>query len=174
MIPTTKVFVGGPIQHALSRAGFDNPLRGLIGSVHGALERAGFDVFSAHRAEKWGDITADLTSDQIARRDLDWMQRCDAFVACLPVGPDGLPFRSDGTHIELGWASALGKPVVLCIADPLPEGASHLVRGLSSIAAVEVVCALAALAEPHAVVGAVGRVLAASDDGRVRAASGGR
>lgn len=44
------------------------------------------------------------------------------------------PPRFPGTHIEIGWASALGKPIVLLLED----GADYafLVRGLHTVADV--------------------------------------
>jgi hypothetical protein len=41
------------------------------------------------------------------------MQRCDAYVALLWSCGSGAPVRSDLTHVEPGWASRVGKPILL-------------------------------------------------------------
>ena len=60
------------------------------------------------------------------------MLQCDLFVAILPLDADGNVIHSGGTSIELGWASAMGKPIIL-VCDPAPKY-SHLVIGLDAVA----------------------------------------
>lgn len=126
-----SVFVGGPIIHAISQGKYDAPLQILITSILSALEDGGYKVFSAHRAEDFGLDSKKVNSCEIVVRDFDWMNRCDAFVAILPVGRDGA-FRTDGTHVELGWASALGKSIVAVAPLPLPESYGHMLHGLGT------------------------------------------
>ncbi|MEM9455247.1 MAG: hypothetical protein AAGF11_13785 [Myxococcota bacterium] len=135
---TTNIFVGGPIQHALQGGGFDNKLRDLFVSVHDVLEEAGYGVFSAHRAEGFGVTTAEFTADEIAVRDHTWMERCHAFTAVIPLSDDGLPYRTDGTCIELGWASGQKKPIILIATLPLAPGYSQVIHGLRKITPVYV------------------------------------
>lgn len=132
---TRKVFVGGPIRDAISQKGYDVALRKLIIDVLSVLEDAAYEVFSAHRAEDFG-LDRSQSSHDIACRDFDWMKRCDIFVAILPPGQNGV-LRTDGTHVELGWASALGKPILAVAPLPLPPSYGHLLRGLSDIARVD-------------------------------------
>ncbi|MBP2471907.1 nucleoside 2-deoxyribosyltransferase [Crossiella equi] len=131
------VFVGGPIQHAIGPRAFHEPLRHTLQTVLAAVTAAGAEVFSAHVREEFGATTAQFTPEQVTVRDLDWMRRCDVFVPVLPVLADGTLLRTDGTHVELGWASALGRPIVL-VTTPSPT-ASHLLRGLHTVAAVSTV-----------------------------------
>jgi len=70
----------------------------------------------------------------VCQRDFAWMLRAKAFIAVLPPDRSGEPIRTDGTCVELGWASALGKPIV--IVRQLSDRHSHLVRGLPKIANV--------------------------------------
>ncbi|MFI5943079.1 nucleoside 2-deoxyribosyltransferase [Streptomyces uncialis] len=133
-----KVFVGGPIQHAIRDDGFHTPLQDAISGIIGRVTAVGATVFSAHVAEKFGEDTPLFTPDQVSVRDLGWMRRCDVFVPVLPVDGDGDLMRTDGTHVELGWASALGKPIVVVTPAPLAANASHLLRGLPSVADVTV------------------------------------
>ncbi|MFI6347331.1 nucleoside 2-deoxyribosyltransferase [Streptomyces sp. NPDC050560] len=130
-----KVFVGGPIQYAIEEGSFYSPLHRTLHGIIGALQEAGGTVFSAHVAEKFGIDTPLFSPQQVSVRDFGWMRRCDVFVPVLPVR-DGDLLRTDGTHVEMGWASALGKPIALVTRQPLASGASHLLRGLPEIADV--------------------------------------
>jgi len=132
---THRVFVGGPIKHAIQQGDYDEELRVLILSVLSSLTNDGCEVFSAHLTEGFGLDSSATTSYEITRRDFDWMRRCDIFVAILPAGLDGA-LRTDGTHVELGWASALSKPIVAVVPLPLPENYGHLLHGLECIAKV--------------------------------------
>lgn len=132
-----KVFVGGPIQHALIGRSLNTSLTGYIKSAISLLESLGAEVFSAHRAEQFGAKTHLFTPNEVSQRDRHWMETCDIFVAILPAsGAAAALVRTDGTHIELGWASALKRPIVL--VTPVLEGtdASHLLKGLPAIARV--------------------------------------
>lgn len=126
------VFVGGPIQHAFSDKIFNNSLHNLIETVLSKLENEGFNVLSAHRFESYGQMDVEELKKEVCARDFNWMKSCDAFVAVLPAEKNMLPVRTDGTCVELGWASALGKKIVII---GTPEGKySHLVAGLSATA----------------------------------------
>lgn len=127
-----KVFIGGPIQFAISDHGFDGSLRLLIDSVIDVFERSGFDVLSAHREEQFGACSDQFAPEFVTRRDYAWMQACHLYVAILPVR-NSVAYRSDGTHIEIGWAGALRRPVIVVGNSPLSEEYSHLLRGLGQL-----------------------------------------
>jgi aminoglycoside phosphotransferase (APT) family kinase protein len=134
------VFVGGPIQHAVTGNGFDVRVRRLVAAVIETLSTSGLRVLSAHVEEDYGAATCWFQPDGIAIRDFEWMTHCAAFVALLPSDGHGDTMRTDGTHIELGWASALGRPVVLLLESSTPmDRYTHLVRGLPRLTSVEVV-----------------------------------
>ncbi|MGW5508220.1 nucleoside 2-deoxyribosyltransferase [Streptomyces albogriseolus] len=133
------VFVGGPIQHAILESGFVGHVQDAItAAIHTATEN-GANVFSAHVAEKFGAETAFFTPEQVAVRDFHWMKKCDVFVAILPVLEDQTLRRTDGTHVELGWATALERPVVLVTRQPFVESAGHLLKGLHRVGLVRAV-----------------------------------
>ncbi|MTD54424.1 nucleoside 2-deoxyribosyltransferase [Amycolatopsis pithecellobii] len=131
------LFVGGPIQHAIRPDGFTVALQETIQLALSTLGGHGAHLFSAHTVEEFGDRTAHYTPEQVAARDLRWMSKCDVFVPVLPVGADGVLMRTDGTHVELGWATALGRPIVLLTRQPVVESASHLLKGLPVIGDVQ-------------------------------------
>jgi len=135
---TRRIFVGGPIKHAISQDEYDQELRMLITLVLSNLENEGYEVFSAHLAEGFGLVDTQPSSSDVILRDFGWMKKCDTFVAVLPAGSEGV-FRTDGTHVELGWASALNKPIVALVPLPLPKNYGHFLRGLDSIAKVSFV-----------------------------------
>lgn len=129
------IFLGGPIQFATDRAGrFSVPLREIISGLLQALDQTGLRVLSAHRHEKFGEVDMRGKYAEVCRRDYAWMRECDVFAAVLPVGTDGVPVATSGTAVELGWASSMGKPVIL-IRDLAAEY-SHLIAGLSAVTSV--------------------------------------
>lgn len=133
------VFIGGPIQHALRGETMIDKVQDPITLAIDTVGRAGGNVFSAHVAEGFGKQTANFTPDEVSIRDFRWMNKCDVFVPVLPVQTDRTLVRTDGTHVELGWASALGRPIVMVTAHPFTEDASHLLKGLPRVGQVTVV-----------------------------------
>jgi nucleoside 2-deoxyribosyltransferase len=95
----------------------------------GYLEARGYTVHNAHRREAWGANF--LAPDECTRLDHTEIENCDLFIA-FP----GFP-ASPGTHIEIGWASARRKPILLLLE---PGGTyAFLVRGLRAVADVSYV-----------------------------------
>ncbi|OZC92069.1 hypothetical protein CH254_04670 [Rhodococcus sp. 06-412-2C] len=145
------IFVGGPIQHAILPDGFASPVRTPIATALSVAEAHGANTFSAHRVEEFGLSTASFTPSQVSVRDFRWMKKCDVFVPVLPVVDDKL-VRTDGTHIELGWASALGRPIVIITDQPFSASASHLLKGLNEVGRVEVLPISEFLDDPNRLV----------------------
>ncbi|MFC0543438.1 nucleoside 2-deoxyribosyltransferase [Kutzneria chonburiensis] len=128
-VTPSSVFVGGPFY------GLVNPETGVmaprdqskINRIIEHFEQGGAKVYNAHRREQWG--AQFLTAPVCTKLDYTEIAQSDVFVAYpgVPVSP--------GTHVEVGWASALGKPMVLL----LERDAKHtfLVIGLETVANVE-------------------------------------
>lgn len=131
-----KVFLGGPIQFMIEDPVLLERMKRAVRRLVRTLQDAGMEVFSAHLVESFGATTADWQPHSIAERDLDWMRRCDVFVALLPSDGTGDLGRTDGTHVELGWASAMSKPIVLVTESRLAHRYSQLVQGLHAVASV--------------------------------------
>jgi nucleoside 2-deoxyribosyltransferase len=131
------VLIGGPIQHASGNDGhFSRHLKRLILYVATILERASYRVLSAHIAEDFGNLSL-VDSAELVLRDYSWMQFCDVYIALFIKNNSQQYIRSDGTHVEIGWASAMHKPIIL-LGDDIPsEQNSHLVRGLGAISHVQ-------------------------------------
>jgi hypothetical protein len=92
----------------------------------GHLEGRGYAVHNAHRREAWG--ARFLEPEECTRLDFVEIRGADLFVA-LPGAP-----AYPGTHIEIGWASAFGKPIVLLLEENRTY--AFLVRGLHAVARV--------------------------------------
>lgn len=129
------IFVGGPIQYVFDKKddGADKLKRTLEMFIT-QLEKAGHNVLSAHRYENYGEMDVANKQKEVCSRDHAWMSQCDAFIAVLPEGNDKAPIRTDGTCVELGWASALNKRIAILHSKNISY--SHLVAGLGSIATV--------------------------------------
>lgn len=132
MYELRSAFVGGPFMQAVQSG--DGLLRADVRErlqrVITFLEGRNMKVFSAHRREAWGAEM--LPADQCTAADYTALRSSDLFVA-FPGAP-----ASPGTHIEIGWATAWGVPVVLVLEDDLSTYA-FLVQGLPSVAQVSFV-----------------------------------
>ena len=129
------LFVGGPIQYATRSDGsFHGETRAVIERIVAALVERGHKILSAHLHERFGEMDVSGKFQEVCSRDYRWMLQCDLFVAVLPLDGKGNVIFSSGTSIELGWASAMGKPIIL-VCDPAPKY-SHLIIGLDAIANV--------------------------------------
>jgi nucleoside 2-deoxyribosyltransferase len=127
-----KVFIGGPIQYALKGHYFNPTIKEILEKVISEVESSGFQVFSAHRTEGYGEMDVTDMESVICIRDFNWMKACDIFVAVLPsLDNESHSVRTDGTCVELGWSSVLGKKVILIKSKSVKY--SHLIEGLGAI-----------------------------------------
>lgn len=131
MSNVTRVFVAGPFWGLVDPRTGRMPIgeRNRIERLIEHFESKGCEVSNAHKREAWGEEFLD--PDIYTKVDFDEISKADVLVA-LPGNP-----VSPGTHVEIGWASALGKPIVLLV-DPEKECAG-LLRGLRTITNVEFV-----------------------------------
>ncbi len=92
------------------------------------FEEKGYLVHNAHKREAWGEKF--MEPEECTYIDYHEIEKCDLFVA-FP----GIP-ASPGTHIEIGWASAFRKKIVLILCEN-QENYAYLVRGLNSVSDVK-------------------------------------
>lgn len=90
-------------------------------ALRDALLEDGAAVFSAHENEDWG--RGWLPPEICTPADYLAVRRADVVCAILGSPP------SPGVLVELGWASALQKPIVLLLESDPPQ----LVRGLGEL-----------------------------------------
>lgn len=127
--PALRIYVGGPFRAALvdGLLRVNDGYRALYQELIDEFEDRGWQVFNAHRREAWG---AQMLDDaRSTRLDFDDVSACDVFVATPGTSP-----ASPGTHVEIGWASALDKKIILLVQDEREYAA--LVTGLPSVADV--------------------------------------
>lgn len=99
-----KVFIGGPISHLTNEDGFDESFFKIHTMVIQILQRAGYQILSAHVVEEYGKNKIE-PDEVIVNRDLNWIEDADLCVFLLPASDDEA-IRTDGTFIELGYATA--------------------------------------------------------------------
>lgn len=106
-----SVFVGGPFLSLI------NPETGVMSGADQRrfallidfFESRGCEVFNAHRREGWGrDL---MPPSECSRLDYEGIVTADLFVA-FPGHP-----ASPGTHVEIGWATGMRKPVLLLLEE---------------------------------------------------------
>ncbi len=131
MTKTRRMFLAGPFKalvdagtHVMRASDIDR-----YSSIIDYFEAQGWDVHCAHRREGWGREF--MEPSECTRTDYTQIAACDVFVA-FPGAP-----ASPGTHIEIGWASAWKKPIILLLEKD--QEYAFLVRGLSAVADVEMI-----------------------------------
>src|SRR5204863_9747825 len=105
----SNIFLAAPFKAFVDpRSGnLAEPLKDRLLSLTKFFEKMGFFVFNAHKREAWGQEM--MTPEMCTRIDFEQIRESDWFVA-LPGSP-----ASPGTHIEIGWAAAMGKRIVLLL-----------------------------------------------------------
>ncbi|AIO70299.1 nucleoside 2-deoxyribosyltransferase [Burkholderia oklahomensis] len=144
-----RMFLGGPFKSLVDKHTGVMPEDSinLFRRVIDHFEDRGWDVHCAHRREHWGREF--MTPAVCTKTDYEQISLCDYFVA-FPGAP-----ASPGTHIELGWASALGKPIVLLLE--AGREYAYLVRGLDEITRIERVEYSEGRIDPASIEAAIGR-----------------
>lgn len=124
-----RIFFGAPFSMYLSGNGFDPEFGKFLSAAIISLKSRGHLVRSAHVREGFGKKL--MSPDVCTPLDFEEIKKCDLFIA-LPSNPP-----SGGVHIELGWASALSKKILLCLKK---EGVySPLVHGIGSMDFVDTI-----------------------------------
>jgi len=124
-----KAFLVAPFAGVVSAGRMEISIKNVLRATLGELRRAGYEAFSAHEDEKWGEAWA--RPALCTPRDRDLVERADLVVA-IPGPP-----TSGGVHIELGWASAAGKPMIVFLSEGWVP--SQLVLGLPFISPTQLV-----------------------------------
>lgn len=126
-----KVFLAGPFKGMIDPRTnqVDAHYQGMLDHLIIFFETHGYEVHNAHKREAWGKKI--VSPEECTKIDFDEIRNCQYFVA-FPGSPP-----SPGTHIEIGWASALKKRIFLLLE--LEKEYAFLIRGLSMIASIEAI-----------------------------------
>ncbi|RDU22242.1 nucleoside 2-deoxyribosyltransferase [Anaerosacchariphilus polymeriproducens] len=121
-----KIFLAAPFKGLVNHdtSLLESGTKSKITELIHFFEKRGHVVHNAHQREAWGKEF--MTPEQCTKIDYEEIKNCDIFVA-FP----GIP-ASPGTHIEIGWASAFKKKIVLLLFEN-EEYYAYLVRGLHSV-----------------------------------------
>lgn len=127
MLPN-KIFLAGPYKQFINNSGvlINSHINDIKSLIH-CLEDMNYHVDNAHRREQWGK--AMMTPDVCTKKDFQSIQACNFFIA-FP----GFP-ASPGTHIEIGWASALDKEIILLLKKDVEY--AYLIQGLLTVSRVK-------------------------------------
>lgn len=94
------------------------------------LSRQGFQVFSAHIVEKYGRNKIE-PDDVIVNRDLGWIDEADVCIFLFPAY-DCQSIRTDGTYIELGYATSKCNHIICFWDSNNPIAYSPMFRGMTN------------------------------------------
>jgi nucleoside 2-deoxyribosyltransferase len=113
------VFVAAPFTNKIRDGRIDPLFREELELLIGMIKRLGFDVLNSHIREEWGDATP--SPHELVVEDYHGLLSSDVVVVYVDETP------SFGTHVELGWASALGKSTIVATKNgvettPLVDG----------------------------------------------------
>ncbi len=124
-----KAFIGAPFSLWINTKTGElfKAKKAMVNSLISCLDNKGFLVDNSHLREDWGK--AWMSPENCTPLDYKHIKDADLFIA-IPGDPP-----SGGVHIELGWASALNKRIIILLEEGLNY--SNLVLGLHKVAKVD-------------------------------------
>ena len=126
-----QIFLGAPFTQDINENTkiMSSQKTNIITGLMEYLENRGHVVKNAYSREKFGkDLMHPLVC---TKKDFNEVKNCDLFLAIVGNPPSG------GVHIELGWASALDKKIILLLHEGFDY--SPLVSGLSSVTNAKII-----------------------------------
>lgn len=128
MLLGMRVFLAAPYSQLVSpiTGRVIGEWRERIESMRQDLIERGAMVFSAHHNEQWGLEL--LPPEECTPSDFHAMRLADVVCAVVGSPPSG------GVNVELGWASAMSKPILIILSTKGDH--SPIVSGLGTIARV--------------------------------------
>lgn len=119
------IFLSTPITNAINpeTGWFDSKMASQINVIAEKIRQKGYDLFLAIEQEEWGKAIA--SAEVCTPRDYRNLMKAKGLVVYLTE------CFSEGTLVEIGWASAKGIPVtIIC---PKGLNMSPLIKGLNLI-----------------------------------------
>lgn len=119
-----RIFIAYPFTGKITENGLlpEDYIKELV-TLKNELQKIGYNVILAHEREDWGKSI--LPPDVCTKLDFEEIRKTDVVIAYPSDPPSG------GVHIELGWASALQKRIVIIQREN--ENYSPLIIGLPTI-----------------------------------------
>jgi len=126
-----SVFIAARFTSAFEGGKFDQDLKGKIDAIHEIIMSLGLNLYSAHQIEKFGEELDN--SDKFVKRDIAQISSSDIIVALLEEK------LSTGVCVELGWASFMGKKIIIIVPDEFDLHKIPMVRGLVNLTYCDVI-----------------------------------
>jgi len=132
----SKAFIAAPFtskmsnkKHGLYGEISDTDYKKFLEDIESVVKDEGFSTFLPHRdISSWG-TTPNVNLGECTKKAFDEIAASDIFIT--------YPEKSRGVHIELGWAIAHKKRIVLLIKDGADLGT--VIPGLKSIAEIDII-----------------------------------
>jgi len=120
-----RIFLAAPFSNVYrSRLGkVDSRFRKRLETIIKLIMKEGHDVISAHLRENWGQNL--MPPSEFVPLDFNLIKECDLVIAYISDQPSGV-------YVELGWASALKKKIIVLTDQPISQ-LSPLVQELPRI-----------------------------------------
>ena len=128
-----RIFLAAPFSRYLQDESFDPHAFNQINHFIGQLRHHDYSVFSAHEREDFGNKL--MPPDLCTRLDFEEMTQCDVLVAIMTDD-------SFGVCVEIGWASALNKPIIF-VNPTGRQYSSHLIKGIGQVSPMTTVTNIA-------------------------------
>jgi nucleoside 2-deoxyribosyltransferase len=130
-----KVYIAAPFT---DKTNFHNPkvygeiknisYRNFLDVIESIIKEFGFQTFLPHRdIHKWGSVY--IEPNVVAKKSLEALSSCDILIT--------YPEKSAGANIELGWASAFNKKIILIVQEK--ESPSLMQLGLDGLTNTNVI-----------------------------------
>jgi S-adenosylmethionine/arginine decarboxylase-like enzyme/nucleoside 2-deoxyribosyltransferase len=124
-----RIFLAAPFSNYLHKNKFNPHAFEQITYFKKMLRQKGYNVFSAHEREDFGNKL--MPPDTCTSLDFEEMSQCDVMVAIMSDD-------SYGVCVEIGWASALNKPIIL-VKPKHRQYPSPLIEGIGQVTAMTTV-----------------------------------
>ena len=119
-----KIFLAFPFTSKLQQDGlFSKDYKNKLIQLSSNLRKMGHTVIIAHEQEEWGKNI--LPPDICTKSDFKEISSSDLLIAYPGSPPSG------GVHIEIGWASAFKKMIIIIKRDG--DSYSPLINGMNEI-----------------------------------------
>lgn len=120
-----KIFLAAPFTSFYKKETgiFDPKVRRVLQRIIKKLTEMGHNVISAHMREKWGRNL--MPPSKLTPLDMKLIEECDLVIAYISDVPSGV-------YVEIGWASAFKKRIIILTDQPLSE-LSPLIQGLHNV-----------------------------------------
>lgn len=125
-----SAFVSAKFTTAIKDGLFNAKLKETIETIIDTIKSTGITLFSSHENEKFGKDIKE--PEDFITRDISNINESDIFIALLDEEKLG------GVYIELGWATSIGKDIILIIPASFNLNKIPIIKGIIKITKCEI------------------------------------